>query len=63
MVVLTIYSEGSRRLGEAAELALEMLARRDELAAVSERLATVSERNVSTEGVPDQVVDDRVSYE
>ena len=56
--MLTIYSEGTRRLVNAAELALEMLARRDELAASSEQ-------DVSTEWMPDQVevVDEPVSYE
>jgi hypothetical protein len=42
--------EGARRLVEAAEHALELLARRDQLAAVEER-------DVSTEGMPDRDVD------
>lgn len=56
MAVLTICSEGARRLVEAAELALEMLARRDQLAGASER-------DVSTERMPDQFVDEPLSYE
>jgi hypothetical protein len=42
--------KGARRLVEAAEHALELLARRDQL-------ATVEERDVSTEGMPDRDVD------
>ena len=39
------FLEGSRRLVEAAEAALEMLARRNQLAACEEK-------DVSTEGIP-----------
>lgn len=43
--MLTIYSEGVRRLIEGAELALEMLAQRDQLIVVEERDVTSDQRN------------------
>jgi len=43
--MLTICSEGARKLIEAAELALEMLARRDQLVAAEERDVTSGEQD------------------
>ncbi len=45
MAMLTICSEGARKLIEAAELALEMLARRDQLVAAEERDVTSGEQD------------------
>ena len=49
VAVLTICSEGVRRLVEGAELALEMLAQREQLLAAEERDVTSDQRDQDLE--------------